>query len=325
MTTGRPGGRIAVAACALLAAGAAMAQPYPAKPVRLIIGFAAGGGTDVVARALAQQLTETLGQPVTVDNRTGAGGIIATELLAKAPPDGYTLGVGSAAGFAINPNLVAKLPYDPVRDFAPIGLFATLSYAIDVHPSLPVRTLRDLVALAKAKPGQLNYGSAGLGSSTHLAIEQMLLAANVRMTHVPYKGNTPAMTALMSGEVAIVFDPVITSLPQIRAGRVRALAVTTAKRSALLPEVPTASEAGIKGYEAGNWFGMFAPFGTPQPVLDRLNAAVNAAMTSAAMRERMAQQGAEPLSGTPQQLADHVRSELAKFAKIVKSAGIRTE
>jgi tripartite-type tricarboxylate transporter receptor subunit TctC len=325
VTTRRPGGRIAVAACALLAAGAAMAQPYPAKPVRLIIGFAAGGGTDVVARALAQQLTEMLGQPVTVDNRTGAGGIIATELLAKAPPDGYTLGVGSAAGFAINPNLVAKLPYDPVRDFAPIGLFATLSYAIDVHPSLPVKTLRDLVALARAKPGQLNYGSAGLGSSTHLAIEQMLLAANVRMTHVPYKGNTPAMTALMSGEVAIVFDPVITSLPQIRAGRVRALAVTTAKRSALLPEIPTASEAGIKGYEAGNWFGMFAPAGTPQPVLDRLNAAVNAAMTSAPMRERMAQQGAEPLSGTPQQLTDHVRSELAKFAKIVKSAGIRTE
>lgn len=303
----------------------AVAQQYPAKPIRLIVGFAPGGGTDVLARALAQQLTESLGQTMAVDNRTGAGGMISAELTAKAPPDGYTLLVGSAAAFAINPNLMSKLSYDPVRDFAPVGMFATLSYAVDVHPSLPVKSIRELVALAKAKPGQLNYGSAGTGASTHLAIEQFLLAANVRMTHVPYKGNTPAMTALMSGEVAMVFDPVLTSLPQIKAGRIRALAVTTAKRSALLPEVPTVAEAGLPGFEAGNWFGVFAPAGTPAAVVDRLNGAINAAMTSPQMKDRLLSQGADPLSGTPQQLADLVKSELAKYAKIVKAANIRIE
>jgi tripartite-type tricarboxylate transporter receptor subunit TctC len=312
-------------ALALCCAAPVCAQQYPSKPIRLIVGFAPGGGTDVLARALAQQLTESLGQTVAVDNRTGAGGIIAAELGAKAPPDGYTLLVGSLAAFAINPNLVAKLSYDPVRDFAPVGMFATLSYAVDVHPSLPVKSIRDLIALAKVKPGELNYGSAGTGSSTQLAIEQFLLAANVRMTHVPYKGNTPAMTALMSGEVALVFDPVLTSVPQIKAGRIRGLAVTTARRSALLPDVPTVSEAGLKGYEAGNWFGVFAPAGTPAPIVDKLNGAINAAMTSPQMKERLQSQGADPLSGTPQQLGELVKSELAKYAKIVKAAGIRIE
>jgi len=315
--------------CAALAVGVsalpAVAQQYPAKPIRLIVGFAPGGGTDVLARALAQQLTESLGQTMAVDNRTGAGGMISAELTAKAPPDGYTLLVGSAAAFAINPNLMAKITYDPVKDFTPVGMFATLSYAVDVHPSLPVKSIRELVALAKAKPGQLNFGSAGTGSSTQLAIEQFLLAANVRMTHVPYKGNTPAMTALMSGEVALVFDPVLTSLPQVKAGRIRALAVTTAKRSSLLPDVPTVSEAGLPGYEAGNWFGIFAPAGTPAPAVERLNGAINAAMTSPQMKDRLQSQGAEPQSGTPQQLAELVKSELAKYAKIVKAANIRVE
>jgi tripartite-type tricarboxylate transporter receptor subunit TctC len=315
--------------CAALAIGVATqpaaAQQYPAKPIRLIVGFAPGGGTDVLARALGQQLTESLGQTMAVDNRTGAGGMISAELAAKAPPDGYTLLVGSLAAFAINPNLMSKLSYDPVKDFTPVGMFATLSYAVDVHPSLPVKSIRDLIALAKAKPGQLNFGSAGTGSSTQLAIEQFLLAANVRMTHVPYKGNTPAMTALMSGEVALVFDPVLTSLPQVKAGRIRALAVTTAKRSSLLPEVPTVAEAGLPGYEAGNWFGIFAPAGTSQAVVDKLNGAINAAMTSPQMKERLQSQGADPLSGTPQQLADLVKSELAKYAKIVKAANIKVE
>ena len=314
---------MALAVC--LGAAPALAQQYPNKPVRLIVGFAPGGGTDVLARALAQQLTESLGQTMAVDNRTGAGGMISAELTAKAPPDGYTLLVGSAAAFAINPNLMAKITYDPVKDFTPIGMFATLSYAVDVHPSLPVKSIRELIALAKAKPGELNFGSAGTGSSTQLAIEQFLLAAKVRMTHVPYKGNTPAMTALMSGEVAMVFDPVLTSLPQVRAGRIRALAVTTAKRSALLPEVPTVSEAGLNGYEAGNWFGIFAPVGVPPAIANRLNAAINAAMTNPAMKDRLQSQGADPLSGTPQQLGALVTNELAKYAKIVKAAGIRIE
>ena len=318
---------IQVIACALGAciAAVAAAQGYPSKPIRLIVGFAPGGGTDVLARALGQQLNELLGQPVTVDNRTGAGGIIATELGAKAAPDGYTLLVGSAAAFAINPNLISKLSYDPARDFAPVGLFAALSYAVVVHPSLPAKSIRELVALAKSRPGELNYGSAGNGSSTHLAIEQFLAQAGVRMTHVPYKGNTPAMTALMSGEVAMVFDPVLTSVPQIKAGRIRALAVSTAVRSALLPAVPTVSESGLKGYESGNWFGIFAPAGTPRPVVERLNAAINRAMTSGEMKDRLLSQGAEPLTGSPEDLGRHVQREIAKYAKIVKQAGIKTE
>ena len=314
---------LCVLLCAVSAAGAQ--QPYPNKPIRLIVGFAPGGGTDILARALGQPLGELLGQQVTIDNRAGAAGIIATELGAKAAPDGYTLLVGSSAGFAINPNLMAKLPYDPVKDFTPVGLFATLSYALDVHPSLPAKTLRDFIALARAKPGAINYGSAGQGSSTHLAIEQFAMMAGVRMTHVPYKGNTPAMTALMSGEVAMVFDPVLTSTPMIKSGRVRALAVTTAQRSALLPDVPTVAESGVAGYESGNWFGIFAPAGTSKEIVERLNAAVNRAMARPEMKDKLTSQGADALTGSPADLASLVQRELAKFAKIIKAAGVRIE
>lgn len=313
--------------CALLcAAFAASAQSaYPTKPIRLIVGFAPGGGTDILARALAQPLSELLGQQVTVDNRAGAGGIIATELGARAAPDGYTLLVGSSAGFAINPNLMAKLPYDPVKDFAPVAMFATLSYVVDVHPSLPAKTLKDLLALARAKPGAINYGSAGQGSSTHLAIEQFAQMAGVRLTHIPYKGNTPAMTALMSGEVAMVFDPVLTSAPMVKSGRVRALAVTTMQRSPLLPDVPTVAQAGIPRYESGNWFGVFAPAGTPRDIVDKLNAAINKTMTRPDMKEKLASQGADALTGSPADLAALVQRELAKFAAIIKSAGVKIE
>lgn len=311
---------------AVLCASTAWAQaPYPSKPLRLIVGFAAGGGSDVMARALAQELTDALGRAVTVDNRTGAGGIIATEIGAKAPPDGHTLLVGSAAAFAINPNLVAKLPYDPIKDFAPVGLFATISYTVVVHPSLPVKSIRELIALAKSRPAELNYGSAGNGSSTHLAIEQFLMQAGVRMTHVPYKGNTPAMTALLSGEVTMVFDPVVTALPHIRSGRIRPLAVSTSKRSALLPQVPTVGEAGLKGYDAGNWLGIFVPAATPRSTIERLNAAINKAMTNPDVKARLESQGGEPASGSPEDLAQRVRSELARTARIVKQAGIKAE
>ena len=300
-------------------------QSYPNKPIRLIVGFAAGGGSDILARALGQPMTEILGQSVTIDNRPGAGGIIATELGAKAPPDGYTLLVGSAAAFAINPNLMAKLPYDPVKDFTPVGMFATLSYTVVVHPSVPAKTLREFVALAKAKPGKLNYGSAGTGSSTHLAIEQFLMMAGIRITHVPYKGNAPAMTALLSGDVDMVFDPVLTTAPQRKSGRIRALAVTTAQRSGLMPEVPTIAEAGVRGYESGNWFGVFAPAGTPRPIVERLNAAINKAMTSSGMKERLMSQGADALSGSPDDLSNLVQRELAKVARTVKEAGVKIE
>jgi tripartite-type tricarboxylate transporter receptor subunit TctC len=313
-----------MAGMALAGAGLAAAQPYPAKPVRLIVGFAPGGGTDVLARSLAQQLTESLGQPFTVDNRTGAGGIISAELGAKAPPDGYTLLVGSLAAFAINPNLMAKLPYDPVRDFAPVGMFATLSYAVDVHPSLPVKSVRELIALAKMRPGQLNYGSAGTGSSTHLAIEQFLLAAGVRMTHVPYKGNAPAMTALMSGEIAMVFDPVLTSAPLARAGRLRALAVTTAKRSGIAPELPTMGET-FKGFEMDNWYAMFLPAGTPQEIVQRLNAETLKAMKAQDVVDFMARDGADPVGSSPAELAAYLRREIDKYARIIKAGGIQPE
>jgi tripartite-type tricarboxylate transporter receptor subunit TctC len=298
---------------------------YPNKPIRLIVGFAPGGGTDILARALGQPLSEMLGQQVTIDNRAGAGGIIATELGAKAAADGYTLLVGSSAGFAINPNLMAKLPYDPVKDFSPVGMFATLSYVVDVHPSLPAKTLKDLLALARAKPGAINYGSAGQGSSTHLAIEQFAQMAGVKLTHIPYKGNTPAMTALMSGEVAMVFDPVLTSAPLVKSGRVRALGVTTAQRSALMPDVPTVSEAGIPGYESGNWFGVFAPAGTPREIIERLNAAINKTMIRPDMKAKLASQGADALTGSPADLAALVQRELAKFAAIIKAANVRVE
>ena len=316
----------ALLCASLCAANAVDAQPaYPGKPIRLLVGFAPGGGTDLLARAMAQPLGELLGQQVTIDNRAGAGGIIATELGAKAAPDGYTLLVGSSAGFAINPNLMAKLPYDPVKDFAPVGTFATLSYVVDVHPSLPAKTLKDLLALVRAKPGAINYGSAGQGSSTHLAIEQFAQMAGVKLTHIPYKGNTPAMTALMSGEVAMVFDPVLTSAPMVKSGRVRALAVTTARRSALLPDVPTVAEAGIKGYESGNWFGVFAPAGTPRDIVERLNAAINKTMTRPDMKDKLASQGADALTGSPAELAALVQRELAKFAAIIKAAGVKVE
>ena len=313
--------------CALMCGAIAVcAQPaYPTKPIRLIVGFAPGGGTDILSRALGAPLGETLGQQLTIDNRAGAGGIIATELGAHAAPDGYTLLVGSSAGFAINPNLMTKLPYDPVKDFSPVGMFATLSYVVDVHPSLPAKTLKDLLALARAKPGAINYGSAGQGSSTHLAIEQFAQMAGVKMTHIPYKGNTPAMTALMSGEVAMVFDPVLTSTPLVKSGRVRALAVTTSQRSTLLPDVPTVAQAGIPGYESGNWFGVFAPAGTPRDIVDKLNQAINKTMTRPGMKEKLASQGADALTGSPADLATLVQRELAKFAAIVKAAGVKVE
>jgi tripartite-type tricarboxylate transporter receptor subunit TctC len=318
-----PGALIGVALCV---AGTASAQSiYPNKPLRLIVGFAPGGGTDILARALGQPLGELLGQQVTIDNRAGAGGIIATELGAKAAPDGYTFVVGSSAAFAINPNLMKKLPYDPVKDFTPVGMFATLSYVVDVHPSLPAKSLKELLALARAKPGAINFGSAGQGSSTQLAIEQFAQMAGVRMTHIPYKGNTPAMTALMSGEVAMVFDPVLTSMPMVKSGRVRALAVTTARRSALMPEVPTVAEAGVAGYESGNWFGVFAPAGTPRDIVERVNGAINRAMTRPEMKDKLASQGADALTGSPADLAALVQRELVKFAAIIKAAGMRAE
>jgi tripartite-type tricarboxylate transporter receptor subunit TctC len=316
---------IRLTACALLAAGAASAQPYPAKPVRMIIAFPAGGGSDIVGRALAQQLTELLSQPVVVDNRGGAGGIIGTELGARAAPDGYTLTVGSSGGFAITPHLNPKLPYDPVKDFAPVGLFTRLTFVVDVHPSVPAKSVKELIALARAQPGRLNFGSSGQGATAHLATELFMSLTRVKMTHVPYKGAAPAMTGVIAGEVDVLFDSMPTTLPHARSGRIRPLAVTTLQRSALLPQLPTLDEAGVKGYELASWFGLFAPAGTPRAAIERLNAAINTATQRPKMQELLLGQGAEPLSGTPEDLAAYLRRELDKYGKIIREAGVRAE
>ncbi|MBI3043974.1 MAG: tripartite tricarboxylate transporter substrate binding protein [Betaproteobacteria bacterium] len=310
--------------CAV-AAGTSTAQPYPVKPVRMIVSFPAGGGSDIVGRALAQQLNELLGQPVVVENRSGAGGVIGTELGARAAPDGYTITVGSSGGFAITPHLNPKLPYDPVRDFAPVGLFTQLTFVLDVHPSVPVKSVKELVALARARPGRLNFGSSGLGATAHLATELFMSLTHVKMTHVPYKGAAPAMTATITGEVDVLFDSMPTSLPHVRSGRIRPLAVTTLQRSALLPQLPTLDEAGVKGYELASWFGIFAPAGTPRAVIQRLNAAINTATRRTELRERLSNQGAEPLSGTPEELAARLRRELDKYGRIIREAGVKAE
>jgi tripartite-type tricarboxylate transporter receptor subunit TctC len=317
-----------LAACALLLAAACVsAQPadYPSRPIRMIIAFPAGGGSDIVGRALAQQLSEQLGQPVVVDNRGGAGGIIGTELGARAAPDGYTLTVGSSGGFAITPHLNRHLPYDPVKDFAPVGLFTRLTFVLDVHPALPAASVAEFLALARSRPGRLNFGSSGPGATAHLATEHFMALTGTKMTHVPYKGAAPAMTALIGGEVEVLFDSMPTTLPHARAGRIRPLAVTTLQRSALLPHLPTLDEAGVKGYELASWFGLFVPAGTPRAIVNRLNKAVNTATARPEMKERLSGQGAEPLGGTPEDLASYLKRELAKYGKIIREAGIKGE
>lgn len=313
-----------VLGCAL-AASLAGAQSFPAKPVRMIVAFPAGGGSDIVGRALAQQLSGILGQQVYVENRGGAGGIIGTELGAHAAPDGYTLTVGSSGGFAITPHLNPRLPYHPVKDFAPVGLFTRLTFLLDTHPSVPARSVKELVALARRQPGRLNFGSSGAGATAHLATELFMSLSRARMTHVPYKGAAPAMTGLISGEVDVLFDSMPTTLPHARSGRLRPLAVTTLQRSALMPHVPTLDEAGVRGYELASWFGLFAPAGTPRAIIERLNAAVNTATGRSELKQRLSSQGAEPLSGTPEDLAAYLRKELDKYGKLIREANVKVE
>ena len=288
-------------------------------------GFAAGGATDFLARIAAQQLTQQLGQTVSVDNRPGAGGATGAELGARATPDGYTLTAGSSGAFSVSPHLVSKLGYDPVRDFAPVGMYSTFAYVVLVHPSIPARSIRELIALARAQPGKLNFGSAGNASGNHLAVEQFQSLAGVKLTHVPFKGGAPALTALMSGEIDLAFDPMITTLQQIHSGRIRALAVSTPKRAAQLPKLPTLSEAGVPGYDATNWGGILVPAATQRTIIERLNTALNQGLGKPDVRERLLALGAEPLTGTPQELGELIKRELARNSKIIKDAGLRAE
>src|SRR5712691_9971787 len=286
------------------------AQEYPSRPVRLIVPFAPGGGNDIVARAIAQHLSASFGRQFVVDNRAGAGGVIGAELAAKSPPDGYTLFLGGVGSHAVNPNLHSRLPYDPVKDFAAIALIASAPSVLVVHPSLPARTLAEFTALAKTSPGRINYASNGNGSSAQLAAVLYESMAGVQMVHVPYKGLAPALVDLLAGEVQAMFSSVVAIVPNIKAGRLRALAVTGKRRTALLPEVPTLDESGLPGYEAGSWYGILAPAGTPQAIVAKLHEAIVRALAQPEVRERLVSEGAEVIGSTPEAFAAHITAEL---------------
>lgn len=310
-------------AAALLGACAATAQTYPAKPLRFVVPFAAGGGSDLVARTVAARLHGELGQPVVVDNRPGAAGAIGAEAVARAGADGHTLLLGSNGPLAINPALQTKLPYDPIRDFAPVALVTIMPFVLVTHPSLPVKNVRELVALAKARPNELNYGSPGNGSTTHLANELLKAMTGIKVTHIPYKGVAPAATDLVSGQVQMMAGDLSTLLPHVNSGRMRALAVTAARRSSLLPGVPTVAESGVPGYDASGWFGVLVPAGTPQPVVERLHAAIQRGIDSAEARERLGALGGEVATGTPEQFGAHIRSEGAKWGKVIRALDLK--
>jgi tripartite-type tricarboxylate transporter receptor subunit TctC len=313
-----------IAACAG-SAGQALAQSYPSKTVRIVVPQAPGAQSDLFTRMLGQKLTESLGQTVISDPRPGAGGAIGAELAARAAPDGHTLLMATNSTHSANPALYAKLPYDPVKDFAPITLTVATPYVLASHPSLPVTTLKQLVAFAKARPGQLNYASAGNGSTHHLCGELLKTMAGIDLVHVPYKGGPPATAAALSGEAAMHFSSVSALHPHIKNGKLRALGVTNAKRSALLAEVPTMSEAGLPGFQMLSWFGLLAPTGTPKTIISRLNTETIKAMSAPEIKSTIAAQGSEIVAGTPEQFGDYIKSELVRIAGIAKTAGIKAE
>jgi len=316
---------LAIAALGVLAPGLAWPQAYPAKPVRLMVPFPPGGSTDIVARIVAQKLGDRLGQQVVVENRGGAGGTIGTEVLAKAPPDGYTLGVASTSTHAVAPSVYTKLGYDPVKDFAPISLVAVSPYLLVVNPEVPAKSLPELVAYVKARPGKLNYASAGTGSTTHLAMEMLKSAAGLYIVHIPYNGNGPAGTAVIAGQVEALFGSLPAVLPHAKSGRVRPIAVGTPKRSPSLPDVPTVAESGFPGFDASLWLAIMAPAGTPPAVVDRLHREIVAVIGSPDAADALAKAGAEPISSTPAELAGMVKDGVGKYATIVKQAGVKAE
>jgi tripartite-type tricarboxylate transporter receptor subunit TctC len=317
---------LAVALVELLStpALAAVTESYPSKPLRFIVPYPPGGGNDFVARVIAPRLAEAFRQPVVIDNRGGAHGIIAAELTAKAPPDGHTFLLGGT-GHALNPIIYAKLPYDSDRDFTPVSLAAIAPNILVLHPSVPVSSVKELIALAHARPGQLHFGSSGAGGNTHLAGELFKLRAHVDMVHVPYRGTGPASAALLSGEVQMIFSTLPPALSQVRAGRLRALGVTGAKRSAVVPDVPTIAESGVPGYEALGWWGVLAPSRTPPAVIAALNAGIVKVLRSDDAKAQLFREGIEAAGSTPQQFAAHLKSEQQKWAKAIKDANIKIE
>ena len=311
----------ALAGAGLLGSGAAMAQAYPSKPVTIVVPFAAGGTTDILARIIGQALTAELGQSVVVDNRAGAGGNIGGQAAAKAAPDGHTLFMGTVGTHAINASLYKKMPFDPVKDFAPLTRVANVPNLLVANPAQPYKSVKDLIAYAKANPGKVNFGSSGNGSSIHLSGELFKSLAKVDMQHVPYKGSAPAVTDLLGNQIGIMFDNMPSAIQHVRSGKLVPLAVTTAKRSPELPNVPTIAEAGVPGYEATSWFGMFAPAGTPAPVLAKLNAAIVKVLAQPDVKKKINEQGAEVYSETPEQFAAFIQAESVKWGKVVKESG----
>ena len=309
---------------ATLCAGQALAQAYPSKPLRLVVPFPPGGPTDILGRAIGAKLGELLGQTVIIDNRGGAGGGIGADNIAKSAPDGYSLLLGTTGTHTINPNLYSKLPYDPIKDFAPISLVVKYLNILVVNPNVPVKSVADLIALAKQKPGEITFGSAGNGSSNHLTAEMLATMAGVKMQHIPYKGSGPALTDVIAGQINFMFDQYSTVAPNIKAGKLRAIGIATKQRHHLLPDVPTIAET-IPGFEVDPWYAMFAPAGTPRAIVDRLNTELVKVMNSAEIRERMAALGWDPVTNTPEQLGAQIKSELAIWADVVKKSGARID
>ena len=319
---------IAWAAAAALTAAvplSAWPQAWPAKPVRLIVPFAPGGAVDVTARTIAQSLTTRLGQQVLVDNRGGAGGNIGVEVAAKSPPDGYTLVMATSGQIAINPHMYSKLPFDPVKDLAPITPAGQAVNALCVHPSIPARSVKEFIALAKSQPGKLNFATGGIGASDHIATELFMSLTGVRMVHVPYKGGAPAMIDLLAGNVDVGFSTVATAMGPIKAGRLRALGVTSGKRFELLPDVPTIAEAGVPGYESVSWYGLFAPAGTPAEIIRKLNAETVAVLQTEDVRRRLTESGVLPVSSAPDAFAAYITAETARWGKLIRANGIKAE
>ena len=319
-----------LAAAQLMVAGAqaqskapGAAQDYPTRPIRLIVPFAAGGPMDIMSRAIGEKLTASLGQQVVVDNRGGAGGGIGTEIAARSTPDGHTLLTGHIGTHAINVSLYAKLGYDPIRDFAPITLIATLPLGLFVNASVPAKSARELVALARAKPGAINFGSAGSGGPTHMAGEMLKSMAGIDIVHVPYKGNAASLTDLVAGRVQMMFSNLLTAMPHAKAGRLRALAVSTAKRSPQAPELPTVAESGVPGYDITPWYGIFAPAGTPKAIVMKLNREVVQIVNATETKERFRTQGIDLVTSSPEEFAALIRSEIPKWREVVKKSGAR--
>ena len=312
-------------ACGIAPAVTAAAQSFPTKPVRIIVAYTPAGTTDILARAIGQKMNEAWGQPVIVDNRPGANGNIGTEVAARATADGHTLIMATSGTHGINPSLYRKLGWDAVKDFAPVSLVATVPNILVVNNSLPVRSVKELIAYAKANAGKLNYGSPGIGSTAHLSMELFKSMTGTSLNHIPYKGSAGVLADLMGGQIAVTMDNIPVYLPQVKAGKIRALAVSPAKRTSAAPDLPTVAEAGVTGYDSGAWFGLLAPAGTPRPIVDKLSGEVARILNLADVSRRISELGAEPVGSTPAQFAAHIKSEIARWAKVIRDANVELQ